>query len=131
MNNIGNRLRQAGMNILGAIQRFMAGRYGHDRLNVALLVVGLILLSGDLGVALVYMALVLILLFAADTSISIYNCIFNTSDALVVGIDRSIFRMHMLLLVFNNAYHVIMTFLLVFFAYDSAKHQLKKTNLSK
>jgi hypothetical protein len=73
--------------------------------------------------------LIVILLFAADTSISIYNCIFNTSDALVVGIDRSIFRMHMLLLVFNNAYHVIMTFLLVFFAYDSAKAQLKKAKI--
>ena len=43
MNNIGNRLRQAGMNILGAIQRVMAGRYGHDQLNVTLLVVGCVL----------------------------------------------------------------------------------------
>ena len=43
MNNIGNRLRQAGMNIIGAMQRFMAGRYGHDRLNITLLVVGCVL----------------------------------------------------------------------------------------
>ena len=28
------------MNILGGMQRFMAGRYGHDRLNLTLLVVG-------------------------------------------------------------------------------------------
>ena len=43
MNNIGNRLRQAGMNIIGAIQRFMAGRYGSDRLNITMLVVGCVL----------------------------------------------------------------------------------------
>ena len=43
MNNIGNRLRQAGMNIIGAMQRFMAGRYGQDRLNITLLVVGCVL----------------------------------------------------------------------------------------
>ena len=40
MNNFGNRLKQAGMNILGGMQRFMAGRYGHDRLNITMLVVG-------------------------------------------------------------------------------------------
>ena len=36
-------LRKAGMNIIGAIQRFMAGRYGHDRLNITMLVVGCVL----------------------------------------------------------------------------------------
>ena len=46
MNNIGNRLRQAGMNIIRAIQRVMAGRYGHDRLNITLLVVGCVLIPG-------------------------------------------------------------------------------------
>ena len=43
MKNVGNWLRQAGMNILNAMQRFMAGRYGHDRLNLTLLVVGCVL----------------------------------------------------------------------------------------
>ena len=43
MNNIGNRLRQAGMNIVAALNRFMAGRYGQDRLNITLLVVGCVL----------------------------------------------------------------------------------------
>ena len=43
MNNIGYRLRQAGMNIVAAINRFMAGRYGQDRLNITLLVVGCVL----------------------------------------------------------------------------------------
>ena len=43
MKNVGIWLRQAGMNILNGMQRFMMGRYGHDRLNMALLIVGLIL----------------------------------------------------------------------------------------
>ena len=43
MKNVGSWLRQAGMNFTGAVQRFMMGRYGHDRLNMALLIVGLVL----------------------------------------------------------------------------------------
>ena len=43
MKNVGSWFRQAGMNFVNSIQRMMMGRYGHDRLNVALLVVGLIL----------------------------------------------------------------------------------------
>ena len=43
MKNVGSWFRQAGMNFANSIQRMMMGRYGHDRLNVALLVVGLIL----------------------------------------------------------------------------------------
>ena len=43
MRNVGSWFRQAGMNFVNFIQRIMAGRYGHDRLNMALLIVGLIL----------------------------------------------------------------------------------------
>ena len=43
MKQVGSWLRQAGMNFTGAVQRFMMGRYGHDRLNMALLIVGLVL----------------------------------------------------------------------------------------
>ncbi len=43
MKNVGSWFRQAGMNFMNSIQRFMMGRYGHDRLNVALLVVGLVM----------------------------------------------------------------------------------------
>ena len=35
------------------------------------------------------------------------------------------------LAIFNILYHILMVFLFTFFAYDSAKHQLKKTNLTK
>ena len=37
----------------------------------------------------------------------------------------------LLLDVFNNIYRLIMVLLTTFFAYDSAKAQLKKTNLTK
>ena len=43
MRNVSSWLRQAGVNFANSIQRFMMGRYGHDRLNVALLIVGVIL----------------------------------------------------------------------------------------
>ena len=43
MRNVSSWLRQAGENFAISIQRFMMGRYGHDRLNVALLIVGVIL----------------------------------------------------------------------------------------
>ncbi len=42
MKNVTLWLRQAGMSLLGGFQRFMAGRYGHDRLNMALLIVGVV-----------------------------------------------------------------------------------------
>ena len=43
MKNVGSWLRQAGMSFMNGAQRFMMGRYGHDRLNVALLVLGVVL----------------------------------------------------------------------------------------
>lgn len=43
MKNIGSWFRQAGTNFMNSTQRFMVGRYGHDRLNMALLIVGLVM----------------------------------------------------------------------------------------
>ena len=43
MKNVGSWFRQLGMNFANGIQSFMMGRYGHDRLNVALLIVGLVM----------------------------------------------------------------------------------------
>ena len=43
MRQTGGWLRRAGMNFINGFQRFMMGRYGHDRLNVALLVLGVVL----------------------------------------------------------------------------------------
>ena len=43
MGNIGLWLKQAGASFLDMLRRFMAGRYGHDRLNLTMLVVGCVL----------------------------------------------------------------------------------------
>ena len=43
MGNIGLWLKQAGASFLDMMRRFMAGRYGHDRLNLTMLVVGCVL----------------------------------------------------------------------------------------
>ena len=55
---------------------------------------------------------------------------------LAVGIATSVYsavtvETRLLLDVFNNIYRLIMVLLTTFFAYDSAKMQLKKTNLTK
>ena len=43
MNGIGAWLRQMGQKITAALARFMAGRYGTDKLNMAILGLGLVL----------------------------------------------------------------------------------------
>ncbi len=42
MNGFGNWLRRLGANLRSGLQRFMMGRYGTDKLNIAILVTGLI-----------------------------------------------------------------------------------------
>ena len=62
MNNIGYRLRQAGMNIVAAINRFMAGRYGTDKLSLTMLVAALALslVSAFLGSSMLNLVLTLV-----------------------------------------------------------------------
>lgn len=43
MNNFSGWLRQLGANMSAGMRRFAAGRYGHDKLNMVLLCVGLVL----------------------------------------------------------------------------------------
>ncbi len=43
MKNFSGWFRQIGANFTSGMQRFMYGRYGHDRLNMTLLTVGLVL----------------------------------------------------------------------------------------
>ena len=43
MRNISGWFRQAGASFVGGMQRFMYGRYGHDRLNMALLGTGFVM----------------------------------------------------------------------------------------
>ena len=43
MNNFSSRLRRLTAGMSGAMRRFFAGRYGHDRLNMLILTTGLVL----------------------------------------------------------------------------------------
>ena len=74
MKNAGSWLRQAGMNMRGAIQRFMMGRYGHDRLNMALLIVGLVLSVLAMFVNNKLLDLILTLGMYALLTISLVRC---------------------------------------------------------
>ena len=58
-----------------------------------------------------------VLMISANIAMDIYNVI-------ALGFNDAF------LLIFNNAYRVVMVFMFAFFAYDSAKVQLKKTKLS-
>ena len=47
------------------------------------------------------------------------------------NIDITLHSSYNMLIIFNNIYRIIMVFLFAFFAYDSAKKQLNKVDLSK
>lgn len=68
------------------------------------------------------LCLITLLLLAGDMIISISG-IFNA--------PTEILKMHTTLVLFNNMYRMTMVFLFAFFAYDSAKAQLKKADLTK
>lgn len=62
MNGFGNWLRRLGANLRTGLQRFMMGRYGTDKLNIAILVAGLIasLLSTIIRLPLLDLVLMLV-----------------------------------------------------------------------
>ena len=68
-----------------------------------------------------------IALLAVSLLWAIYQLAFST----VGGAQMITFKKQNVLVIFNNVYRIIMVFLFTFFAYDSAKAQLKKTNLTK
>jgi hypothetical protein len=67
------------------------------------------------------LCLITIMLLACDMIISVTG-IFNAPTEII--------KMQTTLVLFNNLYRITMIFLFSFFAYDSAKMQLKKTDLS-
>ena len=68
-----------------------------------------------------------IALLAVSLLWAIYQLAFST-----IGGDQMItFKKQNVLVIFNNVYRIAMVFLFTFFAYDSAKMQLKKTNIIK
>ena len=71
--------------------------------------------------------LITILLLAVSILTSATGLIFAPSD----GAEIILLKKQNALIIFNNVYRIVMVFLFTFFAYDSAKAQLKKTDLSK
>ena len=69
------------------------------------------------------LCVITLLLLAGDMFISIHGLVFAPIDILL--------KKHTALVLFNTFYRIVMIFLFTFFAYDSAKAQLKKTNLTK
>ena len=59
MNGFGNWLRNLGAKISAAMRRFMVGRYGTDKLNMALLIAGLVTCFAGMFVKLWWLNLVL------------------------------------------------------------------------
>jgi hypothetical protein len=71
------------------------------------------------------LCIIAILLHIADIGISVSGMIFITE-----AIDLNLLK-QVILLIFNNVYRIVMIFLFTFFAYDSAKAQLKKVDFTK
>ena len=64
-------------------------------------------------------------------TVSLLWAIYQLAFSSIEGAQNLIFKNQNVLVIFNNVYRIVMVFFLTFFAYDSAKIQLKKTNLTK
>ena len=105
MRNVGSWFRRAGMNFTNGIQRFMMGGYGHDRLNVALLIVGLILTVISMFVGNMLVVLVTTMLSYALLIVALFRCFsrntykrYNENRRYLLLIDRLKYR--------NNRYYI-------------------------
>jgi hypothetical protein len=101
MKNVGNWLRQAGMNFVNGIQRFMMGRYGHDRLNMAMLSLGLVMTVISMFVTSKLLTLVLTLSCSALLAVTLFRCFsratykrYNENRKFLLMIDRIKDRSH-------------------------------------
>ena len=95
MRNTGSWFRRAGMNFTNGTRRFMAGRYGHDRLNVSLLVVGLILTLISMFVRSSVVVLTTTLLSYVFLYLALFRCFsrktykrYNENRRFLLFIDR-------------------------------------------
>ena len=65
-------------------------------------------------------------IFSVAAILSILGAIIINVISIINGMNIQV-----ILATFNNAYRIAMVFLFTFFAYDSAKMQLKKTDLAE
>ena len=101
MKQTGSWLRQAGMNIASGFQRFMMGRYGHDRLNVALLILGVVMSIVSMFVRNALLLVVLNLGSYALLFVALFRCFsrstykrYNENRRFLLMIDRIKDRAH-------------------------------------
>ena len=101
MRQTGGWLRRAGMNFVNGIQRFMMGRYGHDRLNVALLVLGVVLSIVSMFIRNKLVLLILNLGSYALLFVALFRCFsrstykrYNENRRFLLMIDRIKDRAH-------------------------------------
>lgn len=101
MKNVGSWLRQAGMNFTNGARRFMMGRYGHDRLNLAMLGAGLVMTVLGMFVTNKLLILVLTLGCSVLLSISLFRCFsrntyqrYNENRKFLLMLDRLKDRTH-------------------------------------
>ena len=101
MKTVGSWLRQAGMNLFNGVQRFMMGRYGHDRLNMALLGLGLVLTIITMFVTNKLIVLLLTLSYSVLLFVSLFRCFsrntyqrYNENRKFLLMIDRLKDRTH-------------------------------------
>ena len=95
MKNVGSWLRQAGANLANGLQRFMAGRYGHDRLNLAMLGLGLVLTVISMFVQSKPVVLAVTLSSSVLLYVSLFRCFsrntykrYNENRKFLLMIDR-------------------------------------------
>jgi hypothetical protein len=77
------------------------------------------------------LCIIAVVLLVADIALGAYNIAFNEPATLPEGVELSLFKKQIMLDIFNKIYYVIMIILFTFFAYNSAKKQLERTNLTK
>ena len=100
MGNIGLWLKQAGASFLNMLRRFMAGRYGHDRLNLTMLVVGCVLCFVQIFVP-AGIGVILTIVSEALLILSLFRCFsrntykrYNENRKFLLMVDRIKDRAH-------------------------------------
>ena len=95
MKHTGSWLRRAGTNLANEFRSFMTGRYGHDRLNVALLILGVVMSIAGLFLRNKLVLLILNLGSYALLFVALFRCFsrstykrYNENRRFLLMIDR-------------------------------------------